>query len=95
VEVVAKLYRVRTTKDEFKGHRDVAFTWIAMRNDPPLPYANAIKGLSAGLEAEPPQQRAVDGLFTREEAEKWVDYLGKHCNYQSTRRLSKCPYHWM
>jgi hypothetical protein len=26
----------------------------------------------------------VEELFTREEAEKWVDYLRKHCDYQST-----------
>jgi hypothetical protein len=85
MEMVDKLYRVRSTKDEFKGHRDVGITWIAMRDDPPLPYAKAIKGLSANVEAANlPAQRAVDELFTREEAEKWVDYLRKHFDYQST-----------
>ncbi len=82
--MVDKLYRVLSTKDEIKGHRDVGITWIAMRDDPPLPYANAIKGLSANVEAREPAQRAVDELFTREEAEKWFDYLHKHCNYQNT-----------
>ena len=76
--MVDKLYRVRTTMDELE------IIWIAIRDDPPLPYANAIEGLSANVEAEPPQQHAVDELFTREEAEKWVDYLRKHYNYQST-----------
>jgi hypothetical protein len=84
MEMVDKLYRVRSTKDQFKGHREVEIIWIAIRDDPPLPYANVIKGLSADVEAKPAERQAVDELFTREEAEKWVDYLLKHCNYQST-----------
>ncbi len=86
--MVDKLYRVRSTKDEFKGHRDVEITWIAIRDirdDPPLRYAHAIKGLSADVDAtNMPARLAVDELFTWEEAEKWVDYLHKHCDYQST-----------
>jgi hypothetical protein len=87
MEMVDKLYRVRSTKDEFKGHRDVEITWIAIRvvgDDPPIPYADAIKGLSADVEATDIQRMAVDEFFTREEAEKWVDYLHKHGDYQST-----------
>jgi hypothetical protein len=84
MEMVDKLYRVRSTKDEFNGHRDVEITWIAMRYDPPLRYAKAIEGLSADVEAKESAQGAVDELFTREEAEKWVEYLHKHFDYQST-----------
>jgi hypothetical protein len=84
MEMVNKIYRVRSTKDEFKGHRNVEITWIAFRDDPPIPYANAIKGLSADVEANDRQRQAVDEFFTQEEAEKWVDYLHKHCDYQNT-----------
>ncbi len=59
-------------------------TWLAIWDEPPIPYAEAIKGLSAEPEARDIQRMAVDEFFTREEAEKWVDYLNRHCNYQST-----------
>ena len=87
--MVDKLYRVRSTKDQFKGHREVWIIWIAIREDPPLPYANAIQGLSPDVEAKPAERQAVDEFFTREEAEKWVDYLLKHCNYQSTEIIEE------
>jgi hypothetical protein len=76
-----KLYRVRTTKDNFMGYSNVEITWIALgrpTDKPPVRYAYAIEGLSADVEANPQQEQAVDELFNREEAEDLVAYLRKY-----------------
>src|ERR671912_239060 len=73
-EMATKLYRVRSTKSD-----GTEIIWIAFRNDPPVPYANAIKGLrSAPPGATGRQRQSVDELFTYEEAERWLDYLERH-----------------
>jgi hypothetical protein len=82
--MTAKLYRVHTTTDDFKGYDGVLITWVAVgRQTPPAPYAEAIWGLSANAEPDPYQRGAVDELFTLEEAEAWVTYLRKHYGDES------------
>ena len=71
--MATKLYRVQSTKSD-----GTEIIWIAFRNDPPVPYAKAIKGLSADLEATGRQRQSVDELFTDKEAEQWLDYLERH-----------------
>ena len=71
--MATKLYRVRSTKSD-----GTEIIWIAFRNDPPVPYAKAIKGLSADVEATERQRHSVDELFTFEEAEQWYEYLERH-----------------
>ena len=71
--MATKLYRVRSTKSDGTEIR-----WIAFRKDPPVPYAKAIKGLSADVDAGPRQRHSVDELFTFEEAEQWYEYLERH-----------------
>ena len=71
--MATKLYQVRSTKSD-----GTEIIWIAFRNDPPVPYAKAIKGLSADVEATGRQRQSVDELFTHEEAERWLDYLKRH-----------------
>jgi len=71
--MATKLYRVRSTKSD-----GTEIIWIAFRNDPPVSYAIAIKGLSADVEATERQRQSVDELFTYEEAEQWLDYLKRH-----------------
>lgn len=71
--MTTKLYRVRSTKSD-----GTEIVWIAFRKDPPVPYAKAIEGLSADLDACPRQRHSVDELFTFEEAEQWYEYLERH-----------------
>jgi len=71
--MATKLYRVRSTKSD-----GTEIVWIAFRKDPPVPYAKAIGGLSADVEATGRQRQSIDELFTHEEAERWLDYLKRH-----------------
>jgi hypothetical protein len=71
--MATKLYQVRSTKSD-----GTEIIWIAFRNDPPVRYAKAIKGLSADVDAGPRQRHSVDELFTFEEAEQWYEYLERH-----------------
>jgi hypothetical protein len=71
--MATKLYRVRSTKSN-----GTEIIWIGFRNDPPVRYAKAMKGLSADLEATGRQRQSVDELFTYEEARQWLDYLERH-----------------
>jgi len=71
--MATKLYQVRSTKSD-----GTEIIWIAFRNDPPVRYAKAIKGLSADFDATERQRQSVDELFTHEEAEQWLDYLKRH-----------------
>jgi hypothetical protein len=71
--MATKLYRVRSTKSD-----GTEIIWLAFRNDPPVRYAKAIKGLSADFDATERQRQSVDELFTSEEAEQWLDYLERH-----------------
>jgi hypothetical protein len=71
--MATKLYRVQSTKSD-----GTKIIWIAFRNDPPVSYAKAIKGLSADLDATERQRQSVDELFTDKEAEQWLDYLERH-----------------
>jgi hypothetical protein len=74
--MATKLYRVRSTKSD-----GTEIIWIAFRNDPPVDYAKAIKGLSAEIEATERQRQSVDELFTDKEAKQWLDYLKRHYDY--------------
>ena len=78
--MATKLYRVRSTKSD-----GTEIVWIAFRKDPPVPYAKAIKGLSADVEATGRQRQSVDELFTHEEAERWLDYLKRHYDYPHSK----------
>ena len=78
--MATKLYRVRSTKSD-----GTEIIWIAFRNDPPVPYANAIKGLSAPIEATGRQRQSVDELFTDKEAKQWLDYLERHYDYPHSK----------
>ena len=71
--MATKLYRVRSTKSD-----GTEIDWIIIRNDPPVRYAKAIKGVSASLDATERQRQSVDELFTDKEAEQWLDYLERH-----------------
>jgi hypothetical protein len=71
--MVTKLYRVRSTQDD-----GTEIIWVATRNEPPVPYTEAVKGLSAEIEAGDRVREAVDELFTHEEAQRWVEYLRRH-----------------
>jgi hypothetical protein len=72
--MATKLYRVRSMKDD-----GTQIIWIALgRKHPPVPYAAAIKGLSADVEAADRARDTVDELFTYQEAEKWLAYLRRH-----------------
>src|SRR5918995_6207418 len=72
-EMATKLYRVRSTKSD-----GTEIVWIAFRKEPPVRYAEAIKGASAALDVDPRQRHSVDELFTFEEAEQWCEYLERH-----------------
>jgi hypothetical protein len=71
--MATKLYRVRSTESD-----GTEIIWLAFRNDPPVRYAKAIKGLSADFDATERQRQSVDELFTSEEADQWLDYLERH-----------------
>jgi hypothetical protein len=71
--MATKLYRVRSTKSD-----GTEIVWIAFRKDPPVRYAEAIKGASAALDVGDRAREAVDELFTHDEAEQLIDYLSKH-----------------
>ena len=71
--MATKLYRVRSTKSD-----GTEIVWIAFRKEPPVRYAEAIKGASAALDVDPRQRHSVDELFTFEEAEQWLEYLERH-----------------
>jgi hypothetical protein len=71
--MATKLYRVRSTKSD-----GTEIVWIAFRKEPPVRYAEAIKGASADLDVGERAREAVDELFTYDEAEQLIDYLSKH-----------------
>src|SRR5918994_7741137 len=72
-EMATKLYRVRSTKSD-----GTEIVWIAFRKEPPVRYAEAIKGASAALDVGERAREAVDELFTYDEAKQLIDYLSKH-----------------
>jgi hypothetical protein len=67
------LYRFRSTISDV-----TEIIWIAFRKEPPVRYAEAIKGASAALDVGERAREAVDELFTYDEAKQLIDYLSKH-----------------
>ena len=82
--MATKLYRVRSTKSD-----GTEIIWIAFRNDPPVPYAEAIKGASAALDVGERAREAVDELFTYDEAKQLIDYLSKHYDDLRPKRVEE------